>query len=311
MRLVLPLLIVTLAEASIGVFVKLVGSNVPIFTLNFYRVLFAAIFLAVGVPLLTKKRLKFPKHNTKDILIVGALIALQISFFNVAMSLAPIANVVIFWSVAPFFAFIFSTIFLKEKPKKVHILIFLIAIAGIIIAKPLDGGHTLGNLIALADGAVYAAMVTYLRSEGITEDTVDIFWFMSMATVYLLPFLFIFGPGELGKLIPYEALGASIPVIVWVVCLGMISTGLAFLFISEVLKKIDANVYSLVDIIVSPVVASVLGYLVFTEIPSKHMIFGAALLLISGFWLTKELQRKPTVNPQPLTAAQPLPKEGK
>ncbi|MFP4523850.1 MAG: DMT family transporter [Candidatus Woesearchaeota archaeon] len=311
MGLVLPLLIVTLAEASIGVFVKLVGTNVPIFTLNFYRVLFAAIFLAAGVPLLTKHKLKFPKHNTKDILIVGGLIALQISFFNVAMSLAPIANVVIFWSVAPFFAFIFSTIFLKEKPKKVHILIFLIAIAGIIIAKPLDGGHALGNLIALADGAVYAAMVTYLRSEGITEDTVDIFWFMTMASVYLLPFLFIFGPGELGKLIPYEALGASIPVIVWVVCLGMISTGLAFLFISEVLKKIDANVYSLIDIIVSPVVAALLGYLIFTEIPSKNMIFGAALLLISGFWLTKELQRKPTVNPQPLTAAHTTTKEVK
>src|SRR6056297_2359124 len=136
MNYILPLFIVTLAEASIGVFVKLTGSNVPIFTLNFYRVFFATIFLGIIIFLFKKEKIKYPKNNIKDTLVVGFLIALQISFFNVAMSLAPIANVVIFWSVAPFFTFIFSTIFLKEKPSKAHVLIFLLAIIGIFIAKP-------------------------------------------------------------------------------------------------------------------------------------------------------------------------------
>jgi drug/metabolite transporter (DMT)-like permease len=287
MKYFLPLLIVTLAEASIGVFVKLTGTNVPIFTLNFYRVFFAAIFLAITVPLLTKEKIKFPKKNIKDTLIVGFLIALQISFFNVAMSLAPIANVVIFWSVAPFFTFLFSTIFLKEKPGKVHVLIFLLAIIGIFVAKPLEGGHTLGNIIALIDGAVYAAMITYIRHEGTTETNVDIFWFMATASIYLLPFLFIFGPGNIFSMIQYASY--SVPVILWPICLGVISTGLAFLFISVVLKKMDANIYSLIDIIVSPVVAAILGYLIFTELPGKHMIFGGLILLASGVWLTKTM----------------------
>lgn len=296
MNIALSLLIVTLAEASIGVFVKLTGGNIPIFTLNFYRVLFATLFLAVGVPLLTKQSLKFPKNNTRDILIVGFLIALQISFFNVAMSLAPIANVVIFWSVAPFFVFIFSSIFLHEKPRPVHILIFLVAIVGIVIAKPLSGveDHMWGNVIALFDGAVYAAMATYLRKEGKTDTNVDIFWFMGTATIYLLPFLFIFGPGDIMKSIPYETLGFSVPVIVWAICLGVISTGFAFLFISVVLQKIDANVYSLIDIIVSPIVAGILGYLVFAEVPAMTTIYGGALLLLSGVWLTHQMKTTPT-----------------
>lgn len=280
------LLLVTLSEATIGVFVKLTGGHIPIFTLNFYRVFFALIFLLMVIPFIDKNFWKIAKNNTKAVLIIGALIAAQISMFNIAMSMAPIANVVIFWSIAPFFVFIFSTIFLKEKIRKEHIFIFLIAFTGILIAKPLSGEGALGNIIALIDGAIYAALVTYMRYENKTESPGLVCWFMLMATVYLLPAFFIFGPGDMSHLISYSALGMELPVILWVVCLGMISTGVAYLFITLSLKKIKASIYSLVDIIVSPIVAAFFGYIIFNEVPSSNMIYGGALLLISGFWLT-------------------------
>lgn len=280
------LLLVTISEATIGVFVKLTGGHIPIFTLNFYRVLFALLFLLAVIPFIDKNFWKTSKNNTKAILIIGALIAAQISMFNIAMSLAPIANVVIFWSIAPFFVFIFSTIFLKEKVRKEHIFIFLIALTGILIAKPLSGEGALGNVIALIDGAVYAALVTYMRFENKTESPGLVCWFMLMATVYLLPALFIFGPGDLFHTISYGAWGVELPIVLWVVCLGMISTGVAYLFITLSLKKIKASVYSLVDIIVSPIVAAFFGYIIFNEVPSSNMIYGGVLLLISGFWLT-------------------------
>ncbi len=280
------LLLVTLSEATIGVFVKLTEGMIPIYSLNFYRVFFALLFLAAAVPFVDKDFWKFPKNNIRPVLIIGALIALQISMFNIAMSMAPIANVVIFWSIAPFFVFIFSALFLKEKIRKEHIFIFLIAFTGILIAKPLSGGHILGNIIALADGAVYAALVSYMRYENKTEEPGLVFWFMLTACVYLIPFLFIFGPGELAHFINYPSLNISVPVIIWAVCLGVLSTGIAYLFITLSLKKIKAGVYSLVDIIVSPIVAAFFGYLIFNEVPSSNMIYGGVLLLISGFWLT-------------------------
>lgn len=299
MKTFISLTIVTLAEASIGIFVKLVGDDaVPIFTLNFYRVLFAAVFLAITVPLFSNGTLAYPKNNTRDILIIGALIAAQISFFNIAMSLAPVANVVIFWSVAPFFVFIFSTFFLNEKPRLVHLLIFGLAIVGIVIAEPLSfagelfSEENLGNVIALFDGAIYAAMVTYIRNEGKTETSVDIFWYMTAAAVYLSPAIVIFGVGDLLTYTSAAALSFSAPVIVWVVSLGVISTGLAFLFISLVLHDINANIYSLVDIIVSPIVAAVLAYLVFESVPDYRMIGGGFVLLIAGFWLTMVMDKK-------------------
>jgi len=292
MKKYIALIIVTLAEATIGVFVKLTGDAVPVFTLNFYRVLFAFLFLLAVVPFVDKNFWRVSRKQLRPIAVIGLLIALQISFFNIAMTMAPIANVVIFWSIAPFFVFIFSAVFLKEKIKKEHVFIFLIALTGIFIAKPLEGGEALGNMIALFDGAIYAGLVTYMRYEGTHESANLICWFMGAATVILSPALFIFGPGELTAMFTYPTLDISLPAILWVVCLGVVSTGVAYFFITVALKQIKAIIYSLVDIIVSPIVAAFFGYLIFSEVPSENMIYGGALLLISGFWLTHHMAHR-------------------
>ncbi|MFP3920458.1 MAG: DMT family transporter [Dichotomicrobium sp.] len=291
MTTVLLLSLITFSEATIGVFVKLTDGAIPIQTLNFYALAFAAAFLGVAMPLATRERPRFPWDNFTDTAIIGILIALQISVFNFAMTLAPIANVVIFWSVAPFFVFIFSWAFLGEPAKRSYILIFALAIVGLVIANPLAEGYTAGNLIALADGAIYAAMVTCMRHEGKTETGNDIFWSMLVAALVLSPAIVVSGPGEVARLIPYPTIGMELPVLLWAVCLGVISTGFAYFGISIVLKRISANGYALVDIIVSPIVAAILGYLVFGEVPASGMIYGGALLLASGFWLTREMSK--------------------
>ncbi|MFP4545466.1 MAG: DMT family transporter [Methanomassiliicoccales archaeon] len=290
-KIILLLLLITLSEATIGVFVKLTDGLIPIQSLNFYALAFATAFLMIALSLANGRSPRFPRGNLKDTVIIGALIAAQISVFNFAMTLAPIANVVIFWSVAPFFTFIFSAVFLGERARRSYILIFALALVGIFLARPLEGGYMLGNLVALSDGAVYAAMVTYMRHEGKTEAGNDIAWSMLAATLILLPMPFLFGPGAVTQAIPYPALGVDLPVMLWAFGLGVVSTGFAYFGISIVLKSLSANVYSLVDIIVSPVVASFLGYLIFAEVPAPGMIYGGGLLLGAGFWLSLEMSR--------------------
>lgn len=291
MKMVLLLALITFSEATIGVFVKLTDGRIPIQTLNFYALAFATAFLMAAIPLATGQRPRFPGGNVKDTVIIGALIALQISVFNLAMTLAPIANVVIFWSVAPFFTFIFSAVFLDEKPRRIYLLIFAVAITGIVLAKPLEGGNMLGNLVALGDGAVYAAMVTYMRYEGKSETGNDIAWSMLAGALLLSPAPLVFGPGAITAMVDYPALGVALPVLLWAACLGVVSTGFAYFGISIVLKSLNANVYALVDIIVSPIVAALLGFLVFAEVPASSMIYGGTMLLGAGFWLTIEMSR--------------------
>lgn len=280
------LFLITISEATIGVFVKLVGDDIPIFTLNFYRVFFALLLIVAVMPFIEKKFWKLSKDNIRSVIIIGLLIASQISMFNLAMKMTTIANAVIFWSVAPFFVFIFSTFFLKEKVKKEHILVFVIAFIGLLIAKPLSGGYAVGNTIALSTGAIYAALITYMRYEGKTDEANLVFWYMLIATIILSPALFIFGFGDITKLVYYPSLNLSLPIITWAIFLGVASTGVAYLLINLVLKKINATIYSLVDIIVSPIVAGIFGYFIFKEIPTIHTVVGALFLLMSGFILT-------------------------
>ena len=149
----------------------------------------------------------------------------------------------------------------------------------------------LGNLVALATGVIYAAMVTYMRYEGKTETGNDIAWSLLVAALVLSPALLLAGPGKVWTTINYPTLGLDLPVMLWAAGLGFISTGFAYFGISIVLKSINANIYSLVDIIVSPVVATTLGYLIFAEVPGQGMIYGGAILLGAGFWLTREMSR--------------------
>ena len=291
MDTLLLLALITVSEATIGVFVKLTDGRIPIQTLTFYAMAFAAAFLFIARALATRQWPRFPKGNVKDTAIIGVLIATQGGVFNFAMSLVPIANAVIFWSIAPFFVFIFSALFLGEKARRSYVLIFAIALIGIALANPLGGGHMLGNLVALATGAIYAAMVTYMRYEGKTETGNDIAWSLLVAALVLSPFLLIAGPGQVAMTIAYPALGVELPVMLWAASLGIVSTGFAYFGISIVLKSLNANVYALVDIIVSPVVASSLGFLIFAELPGRGMIYGGALLLGAGFWLTREMSR--------------------
>lgn len=291
MNVFLPLLTITVAEAAIGVFVKLVGGEIPIMSLNFYRMFFAAIFLASVMPFFYKNFWKFPKKNFTDTLIIGVLIAAQISVFNFALSLVPIANAVVFWSISPFFAFIFSWLFINEKPKKEYIFIFIIAIIGIIIAQPLKEGVMIGNLAALGSGAIYAALITYMRREGKTEKYSDIFWSFLFGALILLPGLITSGFGNLWTMSQDGLFGLHAPVIIWAIALGVISTGFVYFLITNVIKKIEANTYSLIDTIGSPIVAALLGYLIFSEVPSMNMIYGGALLIISGYWLTKRMEK--------------------
>lgn len=292
-----PLLIVTIAEATIGIFIKLTGEAVHIFSLTFYSILFALLFLAITIPFIDRNFLNLSRKELKPTLIIGGLIALQIITFNFAISIVPIANAVIFWTIYPFFVFIFSAFFLKERTTKMHVLIFFLGFLGVFLAEPFSGGNALGNMVALLDGLIYAVLIAYMRYEDKIETTGIVFWFLLFATIFLIPMPFIFGFGELFylgaySLSPLLSITIQVPAIVWILGLGMFSTGVVYLFITFALQRIDANIYSLVDIVVSPLIAASFGFIILGEVPSTSLIYGGALLLFAGFLLSSSLTKR-------------------
>ena len=60
MKTILLLLLITMSEATIGVFVKLTDGRIPIQTLNFYAILTAAAFLMLALPAATGRPIRLP-----------------------------------------------------------------------------------------------------------------------------------------------------------------------------------------------------------------------------------------------------------
>lgn len=62
-----PLLaLITVSEATIGVFVKLTDDRIPVQTLTFYAMAFAAAFLFIARGLVNRQWPRFPRGNVKD-----------------------------------------------------------------------------------------------------------------------------------------------------------------------------------------------------------------------------------------------------
>jgi drug/metabolite transporter (DMT)-like permease len=287
------LILITIFEALIGIWVNLIGESVPIWTVNFYRVFFAFLTVAIVVPFW--RTIKFKKSEIKSNLFIGVFIAMQISVFNIAMSLAPVANVVIFWSINPFFVFLYSVFFLKEKIKKTHVWVFLFGLIGLIISEPFAGidEHVLGNSIALFSGLVYATLVTLLRKNK-ADRPENVFWYLLFAAVILTPAVIINGFGNLWSSDQVSLFGNSyeLPAILWVLGLGVISTGLVYIFMRLTLSKITASLYAIFDVIVSPVAAGIFAYSILSEEPSRQVIIGGIILVLAAFYLSLDMANK-------------------
>ena len=279
MKSYLYIILSALCLSTIGILVKLIGAEIPIMTLNFYRFFFALIFLVFILPFIDKTTFKLKKSDLKDYILIGFLYAINFCFYTSANLFAPIQNVVLIDSVSVFFIFLFAFFLLKEKITKTKVITLLIAMIGLLIINPFQTGpYFLGNLFALISAVTFGFLVVKLRKEDISHGIGDVFWFFLFAAIFLLPFPFIFGLGNLSA------------VWLYVILLGVVSTGLAYMFYNLALEKLEAEVVSIISILISPLSAIILALLILNEALSTRTISGGAMLILAGVYL--ELHKK-------------------
>lgn len=259
---------------TIGLFVKLIGSDVPVMTVVFLRFLIATIFLAILAPTIDKNTFKLQRTDIKDYIIIALLYVGSFSLFMPANLLAPIQNVILINSIHPFFVLILAYFFLKDKITKEKVLTGIIAIVGLLIINPFQSGEYMwGNLIALISAVVFAFLLIRLKKADMSHGIGDVFWFFLFATILSLPFPLIFGFGQIKS--------------VWllVLALGIISTALAYFLYNLALEKIEVEIVSLIYIIIGPLTAILLAYFFLGEGLNIRTIIGGSLLMVAGVYL--------------------------
>lgn len=254
----------------IGVLVKLIGDNIPVLTLNFYRLFIGMLFVAAIIPFFDKETFKIKKKELVGHAIVGALMAAAFTLYMAAMLNAPVTNVALITALYVVIVPVFAYFILKEKFSFNLIIAISLALIGLVFMKPLVPKFFSGNILALTQAFVFAALIVWMRKEEKHPAIGHVFWFFLFATIFLTPTLFIYGFGNLLAVWPY------------VLLLGVLSTGLAYALFTYGLQGMDADTSAVLMLVVFPIASIVFAVIILKEVVSIPVYIGGALILVAG-----------------------------
>lgn len=250
-------------------------SDAPSMVLVFYRMFWAVLML---FPTMVKGGLSEYKTLKKTDLLLcvvsGLFLGLHFSFYFESLKYTSIASSVVLVDTEVFFVAVGSLCFLRERINKIGYICILITFAGSIIvaAGDMSSGAVYGDILALL-GAVCVAIYTMIgRKMRRSMSTTAYTWivYLSAAVVVLV-----------GTLITGDYI---IPVTVknLIVALGLtvFCTLLGHSIFSWGLKYEKAAFVSTAKLL-EPVFASILGLIIFREIPSQTSVLGG-LMIIAG-----------------------------
>ncbi len=199
-----------------------------------------------------------------------------------ALGLLPLPEATAIGYAAPLLTVIFAAMFLGEQVRAFRITAVVIGLVGVVIvlsprmtlavAEESTRLQTIGAMAAVL-AAVFAALAqVFVRKLVHTEATAAIvFYFSVTATVISLTTL------------PFGWNMPDLKGFVLLISAGLLG-GVAQIFLTEAYRHAEAGVVAPFEY-VSMLLALAFGYLVFEEIPTRHMLVGAALVVTAGIFI--------------------------
>ncbi|MEM6577336.1 MAG: DMT family transporter [Pseudomonadota bacterium] len=195
------------------------------------------------------------------------------------LGLLPLPEVTALGYTAPLLVVIFAAMFLDEKVGIFRISAVLLGLVGVLVVlyprltalnePSVDTVQAVGAIMVLLGATCAALAQIYIRKLVQTEQTSAIVFYFSLTSTLLslltLPF---------GWVIP----GGTETVLL--ISAGLIG-GLAQIFLTSSYRFADASVIAPFDY-ASMLFAIAIGYVVFDEVPTPHMLLGAALIVLAG-----------------------------
>lgn len=216
------------------------------------------------------------------------------------LGLLPLPEVTAIGYAAPLLVVIFAAMFLNENVRAFRLSAVAMGMVGVLIVLSprlsvgagLDSSETLGAVVVLM-GAVLAALAqVFVRKLVATETTAAIvFWFTltsSIMALFTLPW---------GWVVP------TWQVAVMLVMAGFLG-GIGQIFLTSSYRYADASLVAPFDYS-SMILALLIGYFIFDEVPTGTMLIGAGIVIAAGvliIWRERKLglqraqQRKATGN---------------
>jgi drug/metabolite transporter (DMT)-like permease len=274
-----------------------------VFFIAFWRLVIACLTLAVTLIVVGKSfNFKVVRKYLKELITLSILLSLHFIFFTSAVKDTTILNATVLVNTTPIFSMFVSVFLFKTKPSRLAIVGLAISFIGVLvifygktmITKTNDCSEAFSPSLKGDCEAVLAALVEafYLNYGRKIRKQVAIL--STMFPIYLLTAMII------GVLcIPVRQNVLTLPMkaetILPLVGLGVLPTATAHtLYFSSLLnlKSFQTAAMALLE----PIGATVLGIILFQEIPAPLFVLGAALILIGLFFIVKEKTSKISIN---------------
>ena len=258
-----------------GLFGKLLSLSPMMIVLG--RVFFSSVFLLIIMLYLKKDiRLKEQKHYFYFVL-MGVILAIHWSTFFKSIQVSTVAIGLLTFSTFPVFVTFFEPYFFKEKIKLSDVFIAIVTFLGVVLVIPkfeLGNSLTEGVLWGIVSSFTYA-ILSMLNRKYVKEysSTVIAFYEQFVATIVLIPFLFlqkpIFQPKD----------------ILLLILLGTVFTGISHSLFINGLKNIKTQVAGIISSL-EPVYGIILAVFLLREIPTLREILGGVIILGTVFYST-------------------------
>ncbi|MBE3638741.1 DMT family transporter [Mangrovicoccus algicola] len=266
---------------AMSALIKYASDTVPPGEAVFFRSLFAfpplLVWLAMRGELRHGLRTDRPLGHLWRGLVGGTAMGLMF----LGLSFLPLPEVTAIFYATPIFVTIFAAMFLGEPVRAFRVATVVTGLAGVLVVMQprltaLNGGGDLGmalGALAVFTATVFAAMAQItVRHLTKTEHIAAIVFYFTATTTALslltLPFGWVMPQGP----VLWALIGAGL--------LG----GVGQILLTASYRHADAAVIASFEFI-SIVLAILVGYAVFAEIPTVQMMIGAALVVASGLAL--------------------------
>lgn len=280
----LSLTLGALAISLAPIFVRL--SELQPSATAFYRLSLCVPVLFLWIAATGKKNTlvnKF-KFNRRDVLLLslpGLFFAGDMGFWHWSIMYTTVANATLFANFAPIFVTLTAFFIFHEEFSRLFILALIIAMAGMIIlmgtSAQSGGTYLLGDALGILAAIFYAAyLISVGKLRGNNPTILIMFWSSLSASIVLLPVSFLSGESLVADSIEGWLILLALAWVSHIGGQGLIAYALAHL----------STAISSVSLLVQPVAAAVLAWILFSEALSAIQIFGG-ITVLAGIFLAR------------------------
>lgn len=251
-----------------AIFGRLISSSAA--TIVFGRAAFALVAITPRCFTLDVAPWRLGTTTIVQLLVTGAALAAHWVAFFAAVKTGGVAVATLGFASFPAFVAVLEAASFREKlTRREHFLIVLVSIGLVLVTPSFDfsDNATEGLLLGVLSGLLYAGIAVANRFSARTVPAMLASWWQYVAIVAcLIPFAI----AELPNMSRLDWL--------WLACLGLLCTALAYGLLIASLSALRARLAAII-ISLEPVYAIAIAWWLFQETPSARMLAGGALII--------------------------------